>query len=82
MTEKNVTLYITADGKEFLDKDKAISHEEYLAKPKVFLVCSYSMGNDIVFASLNKEKATKYKSDHENDFDENLDIKTIVLDEN
>jgi hypothetical protein len=30
MKEKTATIYVTDDGKEFLDKDEALFHESYL----------------------------------------------------
>ena len=38
MTVKDKKVYITADGKEFDSEQDAIKHEEYLIKPKVYLV--------------------------------------------
>ena len=56
-------VYKTSDGEEFFDKAKAEEHQQYLEKPKVYIV-SNQLSSSILLVTRDKAKAKEFKSNY------------------
>ena len=61
--EITTNIYKTSDGEEFFDKAKAEEHQQYLEKPKVYIV-SNQLSSSILLVTGDKAKAKEFKSNY------------------
>ena len=61
--EITTNIYKTSDGEEFFDKAKAEEHQQYLEKPKVYVV-STIRSNSILLVTKDHTKAIDCKSNY------------------
>ncbi len=61
--EITTNIYKTSDGKSFFDKAKAEEHQQYLEKPKVYIV-SNQLSSSILLVTRDKAKAKEFESNY------------------
>ena len=61
--EITTNIYKTSDGEEKFNKSRAEEHQQYLEKPKVYIVSSL-LSNSILLVTKDETKAKDFKSNY------------------